>query len=310
MKKGIFFALLTAVISGISIFYSKITVTRIDPLILTTSRNLYAGIIFGSMMFLPRNFKKIKSLKKDDLLKLFSISIIGGSISFALFFTGLKAANPQVTNLIHKTMFVWVSIMAAFFLKEKFNLNYFISGILIVVANALFLTKISFGRAEMLILMATLLWSTENIIAKKLLKKNSSEVLGFFRMGIGSIFLILIAISMGKGSLFFHFDIIQLTMVFIGGSLLFFYVYFWFKALKYSPAGLVTMILTLSVAVGNVLNGSFAGVKLLNSDIYSSALIIAAVGFILYSVIPNIFSVMLNLIQHLSGSIDSRSSLE
>ncbi len=283
LKKGLLFAFLTSIISGIAIFYAKIAVVKIDPLILTTSRNLYVGAIFLLWFLISKKLNEIKKLPKKQLIWLILIGVVGGALPFFLFFTGLQLVGAQTANLIHKTLFIWVSALTAVLLSEKFNLIYAISFVLIFVGNFYFAKlPLVFGRGELLILAATILWSIETILAKKVLKKISSELIGLFRMGIGSFFLLLLALTSGKGGLFLSYNSQQLSIVFIGGTILFFYVYFWYKALRYAPASLVTLVLTFSVVVGNVLSGAFAGVKILPKDIYSSLFIFIGISLLFF----------------------------
>ena len=85
LQKGILFAFITSVISGISIFYSKISVAKIDPLVLTTARNLYVGILFFLIFLISTRLNEIKKLTKKQLVYLILIGVIGGSIPFYLF---------------------------------------------------------------------------------------------------------------------------------------------------------------------------------------------------------------------------------
>ncbi|MBI4226241.1 DMT family transporter [Candidatus Roizmanbacteria bacterium] len=292
LRKGILFAFLTSIISGIAIFYSKISVAKINPLVLTTSRNLYVGILFIILFFLSKRWKELKKLKRSQWLTLIFIGLIGGWLPFYLFFTGLQFTQAITANLIHKTLFIWVTILAVIFLGEKLNFNYLISFLFIVFANFYF-TKpsLALGKGEVMILTATLLWSIENIIAKKVLKSVSSELVGLFRMGIGALLLSFTAIFSGKASLLLTINNQQLTIIIIGGTILFFYVFTWYKALKFAPASLVTLILSFAVVVGNILNGSIAGVKFLPKDFYSSLLIGVAMLFILsHSGLSRIYS--------------------
>lgn len=281
LKKGVLLALLTAIISGIAIFYSKIAVAKIPPLILTTSRNTIAAALLVIFYWLFGKKQELKKLKKEDLVKLLLIGVIGGALPFYLFFTGLQFVGAPVANLIHKTLFIWVTFLAVVFLKEKLNLSYIIAFILIFLGNFYF-AKIpaTFGKGEAMILTATLLWSLENILAKKVLKTVSSEAVALSRMGVGSLILLTSLLTTGQLGKFSTLNSQQLATIIIGGAILFFYVYFWYKALKYAPASLVTLMLSFSVVVGNILNGSFAGVKILPKDIYSSLLIIIAVALI------------------------------
>ncbi len=285
LKKGVLLALIAAIISGFAIFYSKFAVAKIPPLILTTSRNMTAAVLLMvSYFLLLRRRQELKNLKKEDAIKLVLIGIIGGALPFYLFFSGLQLVKAPIANLIHKTLFIWVTFLAVVFLKEKLNLGYIIAFILIFIGNFYF-AKIptSFGKGELLILIATLFWSVENILAKKVLKNVSSELVGLSRMGIGSLILVAALITTGQLGKLSAINSQQLTVILIGGTILFFYVYFWYKALKYAPASLATLILTFSVVVGNILTGAFAGVKILPKDLYSSFLIIIAT-IILYFV--------------------------
>ncbi len=285
LKKSIVYALLTAIISGISIFYSKISLTKIDPLILTTARNFWVGALFGGIGMFGgfRVFREIGKIEKKDKIILVLIGLIGGAMPFYLFFTGLKFTDAQTANFIHKTLFIWVLVLSVLFLKEKINLSYLIGFVLLFISNLFFAPgNLTLGKGEVMILTATLLWSIENILAKKILRNVSSNLVSLARMGIGSILLLGAVFLTGKSNLLFTLDPKQLSVIFIGGTILFFYVFTWYRALKYAPATLATMLLTFSVIVGNLLIGSFTQIKLTQGDIYSSLLILLATCLLLF----------------------------
>jgi len=273
-NKGIIYAFIASIISGIAIFYAKISVTKIDPLILTTSRNMVAGsLLVLSTWFLVRK-KKSKKLESKDYLKLFLISIIGGAIPFYLFFSGLKLVEAQTANLIQKSLFIWVSFLALVFLKERPKALHWFSFFLIFFANFYFAKlPLKLGKGELMIFAATILWSIEYILAKKLLKDISSEMVGIFRMIGGSLVLLFTIFLTGQASKLLTISYQQLTIIVIGGTILSFYVFFWLKALKYAAASLVTLVLSFSLVVGNILNGVFAGVKILPIDIFTSLIV-------------------------------------
>ena len=281
IHKGMMLAFVTAIISGFAIFYSKISVAKIDPLILATTRNSLVGIFFIIYFFATSNVRQLFKLTKKELLLLFGIGIIGGSVPFYLFFTGIKLIGAQSANIIHKSLFIWVAILSIFLLKEKVNVRYLIAGILVCIGTYFFTPfKLILGKGELLILSATLFWSIENILAKKVLSQTSSELVGLFRMVLGGGILLLITLFSGKGKLLTGLSVPQWQIIFIGGSILFFYVFTWYKALKYAPASLVALILTFSVVVGNVLNGSFVHVSLVRNDWYAMVFITLAMGIL------------------------------
>jgi len=282
IHKGILLAFLTAIISGFAIFYSKISVAKIDPLILATTRNGLVGLFFIIYFLATNNIKQLFKLSKRDLLLLLGIGIIGGSIPFYLFFTGIKLIGAQSANIIHKSLFIWVAVLSVFLLKEKVNVKYLFAGVLVFIGTYFFTPfKLLFGRGEVFILSATLLWSLENILAKKVLNNTSSELVGLFRMVLGGGVLLLVTLFSGKGELLTGLSILQWQTVLIGGGILFFYVFTWYKALKYAPASLVTLILTFSLVVGNILNGSLAHITLLRNDWYTMVFITVAMGILI-----------------------------
>lgn len=287
LAKGVLFALLTSVISGISIFYSKISVAKIDPLILTTTRNLYVGFMFFLLVIFTKKISELKKINGKNLLQLILIGFIGGGIPFYLFFSGLQLIGAQTGNIIHKSLFIWVTLLGMMFLKEKLNPVYLISYLFVILGTFFFTPfKFVFGRGEIFILSATLLWAIENIIAKKVLKNVSSNLVGLFRMGIGSIILMSLIFASGKQSLLMSLNPTQLTIIVIGATILSFYVYFWYRALKYAPVGLVTLLLTFSVVVGNLLNGGFAGVRLSQKDVFSTLFITMGSLIIYLKILP------------------------
>lgn len=286
IHKGIILAFVTSVISGIAIFYSKISVVKIDPLILATARNSYVGMIFLLFFLLTGNIKQLFKLSKKELIILLIIGVVGGSIPFYLFFSGVKLIGAQSANMIHKSLFIWVAILGILTLKEKVNISYILAGILVCIGTYFFTPfTLKFGKGEQLILIATIFWSIENVLAKKILSKTSSELVALFRMVVGGVILVLITLFSGKGKLFIGLNFMQWKTIFIGGSILFFYVFTWYKALKYAPISLVSLILTFSLVVGNMLSGSFTRIPLLKNDWYTTICIVAAMGVLIIPLI-------------------------
>lgn len=285
LNKGIILAFLTAIISGVSIFYSKLSVAKIDPLVMATARNMYVGILFFLFMFVSQGFIKLRKLNLKEVAQLVLIGLIGGGIPFYLFFFGIKLIGAQNANMIQKSLFMWVILLGALVLKEKIKVEYILGGILIFAGTYFFTpVRIAFGKGELFILVATLMWAVENIIAKKVLSQTTSELVGLFRMGIGGLLLLTLTFISGKSQLLMGLQASQLQNIFIGGTLLFFYVLVWYKSLQYAPVGLVTAILTFSLVVGNILGGSFIHVNVSSNDVYSMLLI--ACGVLLFIILP------------------------
>ena len=257
---GILFALLAALISGISIFYNKLIIVRgIDPLIFNIIKNGGTAIIL-SLFFLWRRQNIVNKISKDNLWKkLILIGVFGGSIPFILFFQGLTKVAAINANLIQKTLFIWVAILAIPILREKIHPLAIIGYLLVIYAN-FFIGGVSgfkFSIFEGMILTATILWAIENIIAKKTLKETDSSVVAWGRMTFGVLVLIMAAIVSGKSDLIFKLSPDQAMPILGSIILLTLYVSSWYKALKLAPATTVTAILVLATPITNILSAIF-----------------------------------------------------
>ena len=280
MKKGIYLSLITAIVSGFSIFASKIFVTKLDPLVFTTLKNLFVAVILSFMILNKSHIQSLLKLNRKDVLRLILIGLIGGGIPFALFFTGLSMTSAATGAIIHKTLFIWVAILAYFFLKEKFGFLQII-GYVLIIASAIFIAKInkfSLGAGELMILGATILWAVENVIAKRTLANVPSELVAWARMTIGSVVLFSVVLFQGKSIAITGLSQGQIISVLIGGILLTTYVLTWYKALSYAPASLVAVILTLSTLITSSLSAMFITHNFPGVEILSN--VILAVGVI------------------------------
>ncbi|KKS98161.1 MAG: hypothetical protein UV73_C0003G0103 [Candidatus Gottesmanbacteria bacterium GW2011_GWA2_43_14] len=255
MNKGIKWAILTALISGVSIFYNKqVLVKGIDPLIFNIVKNGGTAVILSLALFTGRRGRITEDFKKN-WKGLLIIAVAGGSLPFILYFAGLVSASAINANLIHKSLFIWVAFLAIPFLKEKLGMLQ-VAGFVLIALSNIFLgfNGFAFNSGEALILLATLLWSCEYIVAKKVLRKSGSLTVSWSRMFLGSLILIGIAAWQSKLRLLFLLDWTTLLPVIPSIVLLTLYVTGLFSALKYAPATQVTAILILATPVTNLLN--------------------------------------------------------
>ena len=175
--KGVYLALLTALISGSAIFFSSFAVKVLkDPFVFTTLKNVIVALILCSFFILYKKWGELKLIKAKEWIYLILIGIIGGGVSFLLFFKGLSMTSAITGGFIHKTLFVWVSILAVIFLKEKLGKIQWIALGVLVLGNFLLGAFNSFriGAGEIMVLLATILWAVEYILAKKVLSNLDS----------------------------------------------------------------------------------------------------------------------------------------
>jgi len=255
--KGFKLALITAGFSGAAVFLNSLTVKAVgDALVFTTVKNLGVAIILGMILLKNKiNWQEIK----NNWWKLGLIGVIGGSLPFYLFFKGLMLTNPATGALIHKTLIFWVALWAVPVLKEKISVKQWLALGLIFGSNFIIggLPTGKWGRGEMMILGATLLWATENIIAKLTLKQVAVDVVVGARMIIGSLILLIAAAISGKLELIFKLNSVQWLMTLVSIGLLAGYVMSWYRALKAAPVTLVATVLTLATIVTNILSSIF-----------------------------------------------------
>lgn len=262
VTKGMYFALAASVISGVSIFLNKFAVAAIKPpLFFTTTKNIVVGLMLVGIILALRKIPQIRSLHKKDILRLIAIGIVGGSLPFYLFFTGL--ANVPATNaaIIQKSLVVWVAILAIPFLKEKFSLLSTLAVILLFLGNNYIggFKGFIFSTGEMMIFGATILWAIENVIAKRALKDIDADIVSAARMGLGSVVLLGATLITAPSSFtsILSFDTTQWFWLGVTSMLLVGYVMTWYRALALAPATTVTAILVFSTVITNVLSAIF-----------------------------------------------------
>lgn len=260
--KGIYFAIATALISGVSIFVNKFAVDAIKPpLVFTATKNIGVGLLIFAIIIALGKWKKLKKISRKDFYYLLLIGVVGGSIPFYLYFTGLSKIPAINAALIHKTLVLWVIILAIPFLKEKLTKMQALAITLLFASNLVIggFKGFKFSQGELFVLAATILWAVENILAKKILPRIDADILTAARMGFGSIILLIAAWFVAPVGLtqITHLSNIQWFWMIITAVALLAYVMTWYRALKLAPAITVASVLVASTIVTNVLSAVF-----------------------------------------------------
>jgi len=260
--KGIYLSLATAVISGVSIFINKFAVDAIKPALYFTSiKNFSVALLLVALVLLTGSWRKVAQLSRKELVYLLLIGVIGGSLPFYLYFTGLAQTSALNAAIIHKTLVFWVVLLAIPMLKEKITKTQVLA-VLMLFAGNIFVggfKGFTLSRGEAMILAATVLWAIENILAKKVLPTVATDIVAAFRMGVGSLFL-MSATFVTIPQVFqksFALSGTQFLWVFLTVIFLLAYTTTWYRALKYAPAVTVTSVLVASTLITNVLSAIF-----------------------------------------------------
>lgn len=257
---AVLLALVAACFSGVNNFLTKAALSEIgDPILFTTLKNVAVAIIVvGVMAFLGKH-REIRTLSRANTKKLIAIGVIGGSIPFALFFTGLAMTSAISGALIHKTLVLWVALLAIPFLRERLSLLAALGVLLVFGANVMVagFKGVIFGTGEILILVATLFWAVEQIIAKKTLADVSAITVVGARMVLGSILLVGFLAVTGRLGAIFDVTLLGWGWVALTGALLLGFVLSWFKALSLAPVTSIAALLVPATLVTNVLTSVF-----------------------------------------------------
>lgn len=281
-NKGLLLVLGTALISGTVVFISKIGVTVINPYIFAGLKNIIVALVVVGWLLMLKDWQLLRSLNKKQWLLLLGVGLIGGSIPFLLYFKGLSLTTPVQAAFIHKTLFIYVAVLAVVFLKEKISRGFLIGGLLLLLGNILLLRIIphQFGWGDFFILIATLFWASENVLSKYLLKELPSRIVIWGRMFFGSIFIILFWLMTGQAHLAASLNIQQIGWVLITSVFLFGYLATWYTGLKYLKVSVAATILLLASPITTLLSLLFLGQILVLSQVLGIVLITLAVFWI------------------------------
>ena len=281
-KKGILLVLGTAVISGLSIYINKFGVALANPVVFTFLKNSIVALMLCSIILSWKNWQEIKELNFKKWITLLIIGLVGGCIPFILFFKGLAMTSAAQGSFIHKTMFLYVAVLAVIFLKEKINKYFFGGATLILVGNLLVLKNFSFsvGAGDILIFIAVLFWAAESIISKRIMKETKSDIVAVARMFFGAIFIFSYLEISGQSAELTSLNLKQIGWIIITAVFLFGYVITWYRGLAKIPVSVATSILLLGSPITTALFLISAN-EIDYAQIFSGLLAIAGVVIII-----------------------------
>lgn len=287
VRKGVLWALATALVSGFSVYVNKFGVVQVrDPFVYTTLKNTLVAVGFLSAVGLLAGRQELRAFTPRQWAGWASLGLIGGGIPFLLFFQGLSTASAPSAALIHKTLFLWVAFLGVPLLGERLGW-WHIAGLGVLAAGVFLLQPPSawgWGSGENLILIATLLWALETIAAKKVLAGISSRTAALGRMGIGSLVMWAFLGFTGRAGATLALTANQWFWVLITSFFLMAYVWTWYTALKAAPATLVTTILTLGAPITVLLATILEGSELSTGQI--TAIVLIALGAAAFALRP------------------------
>jgi drug/metabolite transporter (DMT)-like permease len=282
---GVTIAFATAVISGCAVFLNGYGVRAFgNPTLYTTMKNLVAAVVLIGLLAAttarrsPEGFTRPRGPRQ--WVGLVVIGVIGGSVPFVLFFEGLARAGSTDAAFLQKTLVLWVVLLAVPLLRERIGpLHVAAIGLLLWGQAALQggVHQLGLGSAEGMILAATLLWSVEIVVAKRLLGSLSALTVGAARMGIGVVALIGYSVARGYAGDLAALGPSAWGWVLATGVILAAYVATWYAALARAQAVDVTAVLVFGAVVTAMLNTGFQGAAL-GSQVLGLVLVTVGAG--------------------------------
>ncbi|HLX34840.1 MAG TPA: DMT family transporter [Candidatus Limnocylindrales bacterium] len=262
LRAGVALAFGAAAISGVSVFINAFAVRQLpDPAIYTTLKNAVAATILIALAAVTLRPGEIGAVGRRQWLWLAVIGVVGGSVPFLLFFTGLAQASAPSAAFIQKTLFIWVALLAVPLLGERLGWAQLASLGVLLAGQALVLSpaNVRWGSGETMIAAATLLWAVETILVRRVLRTVPTQIVAAARLGFGMVVLVAYLGATGRVSAIASLSLVQWAWALGTGVLLAAYVATWFGALRRAPASLVTAVLVVGAPVTATLQAISTG---------------------------------------------------
>ncbi len=260
ISRGLMFAIITALISGVSVFINGFAVKLSDPFVYTLLKNTGVLVFLGAAVLALNELHNFRNLSRKQWGLLALIGVIGGSLPFLMFFWGLKLGGAAVSSFVFRSLFIFAGVFGYLILKEKPEAKDYAAGLIILLGNALLVSgELAFGIGQLMVLGATVLWALEYTISRKVLADVSPKVLMVSRMLFGSIVLFGFLGVTGSLHLISTVSVEVVQWLALTSLLLFGFVMAWYHALKHLPVLKATAVLASGGIITAALNLFFLG---------------------------------------------------
>ena len=224
IRIGYTFAVLAAIISGVSIYVNSFGVRLFhDATLYTLLKNGVVGLILlVPLIFLPSRRAEYLRLNRTQSLWLIALAITGGSVPYVLFFSGLLLTNAITASVINHLQFALVALIAVVFLRERIAPAMW-AGLIVLLVGATLgtnLGKVHWDTGAYLVLASTVLFAIDFVIAKHLLKELSTLSVMTAKMSLGSLMLVAYAAFTGSLAKVPHLTAVQWRISLLVGLVL------------------------------------------------------------------------------------------
>jgi drug/metabolite transporter (DMT)-like permease len=223
-RLGYSLAALNMVISGVAIYVNSIGVRMFsDSTLYTALKNSVVGLaLLVPFVFSGRSRADWRRLGAREWLLLIVVALIGGSVSYALYFRGLQLTTPVTASLVDHTQFLFVALFAALFLGERFGpaiwaaLGVLLAGLTLGIGAG----AVRLDAGLPFVAAATLLWAADFVLMKYLLRSVAALTVMTFKMTFGSLLLFLFVAATGRAGAIGQLSLLQWGFACITGLIL------------------------------------------------------------------------------------------
>lgn len=283
---GYVFAALAACISGVAVYVNSLGVGRFsDPVLYTALKDGFVGVLLlVPLVFAPGWRAEYRRLDGRTWAWMVALALTGGSIPFALFFTGLKLTTPATGAVLNHFQFVLVALFAFTFLRERIRPALW-AGFAVLLLGTLLGTNLhalKWNDGALLIGASTVLFAIDFVIAKHLLRGLATLTVMTARMTIGTALLFMYVIAIGHLGAVARLDATQWSFVLVTGCILLLFAITTFTAIRHASVAAVLAIGTAAPVITTLLQVFGSGhVKLAAADIAGLTVIVVAVAVII-----------------------------
>jgi uncharacterized membrane protein len=243
---GYVFAVAAALISGVSVFVNSLGVRAFaDPVLYTALKDGLVGIVLLVPLCFSTGWRsEYRQIDVKTWAWLIALALSGGSVPFALFYTGLQVTTAATGALVNHFQFVLVAIFAAVFLKERLPAAVWTGMLVLLIGTVLGtnLNALQWNSGSVLIALSTVLFAIDFVIAKYLLRGLATLTVMTARMTLGTAMLLGYVVISGRMRPLSELTQSQWLFLVVTGVLLLLFTVTTFTAIRHSSVSAVLAI--------------------------------------------------------------------
>lgn len=260
---GYVFAALAALTSGVAVYVNSLGVkTFSDPVLYTALKDGFVGLVLLVPLVFSTGWRaEYRRLDRKTWAWMIALALTGGSVPFALFFSGLKLTTAATGAVLNHFQFVLVALFAVIFLREKIRPAMW-AGFGVLLLGTMLGTNLhalKWNDGAWLIGASTVLFAIDFVIAKHLLRGLATLTVMTARMTIGTAILFVYVIGIGHLGQAAHLNATQWEFVIATGLILLLFTVTTFTAIRHASVSSVLAIGAAAPIITTVLQVAGTG---------------------------------------------------